>query len=83
MTTCRYCVAHKSYVGILVNLRTVVIASVCCIWDSFCGPVVLQLVGCCRYFVCVARLPLFCMCTLPITDSQSLIGPTTEITVSF
>ena len=46
MTTCRYCVAHKSYVGIIVNLRTVVIASVFCIWDRFfSGPMVLQLVG--------------------------------------
>ena len=38
ITTCRYCVAQKSYVRILVNLRTVVIASVCCIWDSFLWP---------------------------------------------
>jgi len=45
MTTCRYCVAHKSYVGILVNLRTVVIVAVCRIRDSFCGPMVLRLVG--------------------------------------
>jgi len=45
MTMCRYYVAHKSCVGILVNLRTVAFASVCCIWDSFCGPVVFQPVG--------------------------------------
>jgi len=51
MIMCQYCVAHKSYVGILVNLRAVVIVTVCCIRDSLCGPVVLRLVG---------ILPLFC-----------------------